>query len=144
MYGKLFEVTAEHVLVDYDLILVGPEHLNTADLGDILCGNAGISGWRYSPTLGLTDPFDDDLADRSIAFHRQIVQNFPNTLDPNQELIPNSIKFIMQAVQGHDDHSLKHPLTPGADHSFCFCVELANDKFWIHGETCALATVIVA
>ena len=144
MYGKLVEVAAEHVLVDYDLVLAGPENLNTAGLGDILCGYAGVSECLYSAALGLTDPFDDDLADHSIVFHRQIVQDFPNTLGPNQEFIPASIKFIVQAVRGRDDHSLKHPSAPGADHSFCFCVELANDKFWIHGETCALAAVIVA
>lgn len=144
IYGKLVEVAAEHVLIDYDLVLAGPERLNTAGIGDILCGYAGISEWRYGAALGLTDPFDDELADRTIAFHRQIVQDFPKTLGPNQELTPASVKFIIQAVQGRDDHSLKHPSAPGADHSFCFSVELANNNFWIHGETCALAAVIVA
>ena len=144
MDGFLAEVAAEHVLIDYDLVLAGPERLNTAGIGDVLCGYAGMSEWRYSAARGLTDPFDDELADPVIAFHRQIVQDFPATLGANQELTPASVKFIMQAVQGRDDHMLKHPAAPGADHSFCFSVEWASDKFWIHGETCALAAVIVA
>ena len=144
IHGWAANVVAEHVLVDYDLILAAPERLNTAGLGDILCGYAGISEWRYAAARILTDPFDDDLADPVIAFHRQIVQDFPDTLGPNQELTPASVKFIMKAVQARDDHMLKHSAAPGADHSFCFSVELANDKFWIHGETCALAAVIVA
>ena len=43
---------AEHVLVDYDLVLEAPEHLNTAGLGDVLCGFAGIAEWRTQARLG--------------------------------------------------------------------------------------------
>ena len=51
----------------------------------------------------------------------------------------------MKAVQSRDNRGLRnHSAAPSADHSFCFAVELANDKFWIHGESCALAAVIVA
>ena len=44
LVGKTDEwpwVDCEYVLVDYDLVLEAPYYLNSAGLGDILCGYAG-------------------------------------------------------------------------------------------------------
>ena len=142
--GQLAVVNCEYVLVDYDVVLRAPERLNTAGLGDVLCGYAGLSEWRHNAELGKTDPVDASKTARSIALYDQIVTDFPASLDEGGELTPTSVKVIMSAVQARDDALVKDERAPGADHAFCFVVEIANDKYWIHGEMCALGAVIIA
>ncbi len=144
IHGQAAVVDAEYVLVDYDLVLDAPERLNTAGIGDILCGYAGMSEWRYNAARGDGPPFDHEAVANTIEFHEEIVDGFPKTVGADGNLSDDSISFIMKAVQDRDDRMLRHPAAPGADHSFCFAIELANDRFWIHGESCALGAVIVA
>ena len=144
MDGFLAEITADYVIVDYDVVLQAPENLNTAGIGDVLCGYAGLSEWRSVAANGDGPPFDDEATAGTMAHHAEIVEEFPKTLSPDGNLTPESVRCIMGAVQDRDDRMLRHPAAPNADHSFCFSVEFVNDRFWIHGETCALAAVLVA
>jgi glycerol dehydrogenase-like iron-containing ADH family enzyme len=144
MNGFACEVDAEYVLVDYDLVKQAPEHLNTAGIGDVLCGYAGLSEWRYKTERGIGPPFDAEIARITLEHHADIVENFPRTLGPAGSLSDDSVRFIMQAVQDRDDKMLRHEAAPNADHSFCFALEYVNDQFWIHGEEVALGAVIVA
>ena len=142
--GQLAVVNCEYVLVDYDVVLKAPERLNTAGLGDVLCGYAGISEWRRSAELGKTGQVEEDKIANALALYDQIVTDFPKTLDADGEMTPASVKVIMNAVQARDDALVKDERAPGADHAFCFVVEIAADKYWIHGEMCALGAVIIA
>ncbi len=142
--GQLTVVNCEYVLVDYDVVLRAPERLNTAGLGDVLCGYAGLSEWRRAAALGKTGPVEDAKTENALALYDHIVTEFPKTLDENGELTPASVKEIMNAVQARDDALVKDDRAPGADHAFCFVVEIAADKYWIHGEMCALGAVIIA
>jgi glycerol dehydrogenase-like iron-containing ADH family enzyme len=142
--GHACVVNCEYVLVDYDLVLKAPERLNTAGLGDVLCGYAGLSEWRHNSKRGYGPRYDPDATRDVMAFHQELVTGFPQTLDKDGALTDESVRFIMKAVQDRDDRSLRNPAAPGADHSFCFALELANDRYWIHGEECALGGVIVA
>ena len=49
----------DHVVIDCDLVLQAPYYLNTAGLGDVLCGYAGFCEWRRSTRLGIGEPFDE-------------------------------------------------------------------------------------
>ena len=142
--GQLAVVNCEYVLVDYDVVLKAPERLNTAGLGDVLCGYAGLSEWQRNAELGKTGPVEEEKTARAVALYDHIVTEFPKTLDADGELTPASVKEIMDAVQARDDALIKDERAPGADHAFCFVVEIAADKYWIHGEMCALGAVIIA
>ncbi len=142
--GMLAEVDSEYTVVDYDLVLEAPERLNTAGLGDVLCGYAGISEWKFNSARGVGPAFDQQAVAGAEAHFTEIVEGFPKTLGPKRQLTPESVRFIMKAVQDRDDRMLRHEAAPGADHAFCFTVEKANDRFWIHGESCALGAVVVA
>ena len=52
--GTLAEIDCKYVLVDYGVVKKAPERLNTAGMGDVLCGYAGISEWRYNAAKGVT------------------------------------------------------------------------------------------
>jgi len=142
--GALAEVDCEYVIVDYDLVLAAPERLNTAGLGDVLCGYAGIAEWKFNSARGYGPAFDQAAVSDAEAHHREIVEGFPKTLGTKKELTPASVRSIMKAVQDRDDRMLRNPAAPGADHHFCFAIEVANDRYWTHGEACALGALLVA
>lgn len=142
--GQLAVKDCEYVLVDYDVILRGPERLNTAGIGDVLCGYASISEWRSAAAKGNADPVDEDKVGKAIALFKQIVNDFSASLDKNAQLTEESVRVIMNAVQARDDNIVRDDNAPGADHAFCFAIEIANDKYWIHGETCALGAIVIA
>ena len=89
----------EYVLVDYDYVLQAPEHLNTAGLGDVLCGFAGIAEWRYSAARSTAPPLDNEAVEATLDHHREIAGKFPNTLDEGN-LTSESVRLIMKAVKG--------------------------------------------
>ena len=142
--GQLAVVDCEYVLVDYGIVLQAPERLNTAGIGDVLCGYASIAEWRYGARKGTADPVDEDRVGVALGLFERIVSGFPPTLGTDGALTAASIDVIMMAVQQRDDHIVRDPNAPGADHAYGFAIEIANDKYWIHGETCALGAMIIA
>jgi glycerol dehydrogenase-like iron-containing ADH family enzyme len=134
----------EHVLLDYELVLQAPPHLNTAGLGDVLCEYSGIAEWRsrnHQTHAGRTE-----LAEivQLEAFHRSIISAFPRTLDPQGALTEASICLIAESLQARDAHRVSLPCAPNADHAFLLALEQANDRSWIHGEAVALGALIVS
>lgn len=134
----------EHVLVDYDVVLKAPYYLNTAGLGDVLCGYAGMAEWRRNSRLGIGAAPDETVIAPVVKFHDDLVRGFPTTLDERAELTAESIRFITTAIHDRDDNSLRHPAASSGDHSFVGGIELVNNKGWVHGEIVALAAIIIA
>lgn len=134
----------EAVLVDYDLVLEAPAHLNTAGLGDVLCEHSGVAEWRFLQKQRATHkPGDEPDLTALRHFHASITAAFPATLDRNGHLTPESVHFIMSTLQRRDALRVRHPLAPNADHAVLFALEEVNDKSWIHGEVVALGALIV-
>ena len=57
----------EHVVIDYDYVLEAPDYLNTAGLGDVLCGFAGITEWRYNAARGAAPPVDEAAVEQALS-----------------------------------------------------------------------------
>ena len=133
----------EYVLVDYEVALASPPHLNTAGLGDILCNYSGIAEWRRNAPRGVGPPLDSEVIERAVAYHDGLAYGFAETLDPNGRMHEQSVNFIVQALRERDLKVLKHPGAINADHFFLRCLELVNDRSWIHGEVVALAALII-
>lgn len=137
-------INFEYAIVDYDVVLKAPYYLNTAGLGDVLCGYSSIAEWRRNTRLGVGGPFDDELASKAIALQEYIFSGFPKTLDGDGGLTPDSVQFIMRAVQQRDDTTINHPNAPGADHSLWLAAEEINCRAWVHGEFVALGALVIA
>ena len=134
----------DHVVIDYDLVLETPCYLDTAGLGDVVCGYAAIAEWRRNSRLGIGPPFDESAVANTVQHHAQIVDGFPETLDAAGHLTAASVRFIVGAVRDRDDRTLQHPAAPAGDHTFWMGAEHVNDTAWIHGEFVALAAVVIA
>ena len=135
---------AEHVLVDYDLVLEAPEHLNTAGLGDVLCGFAGISEWRYEAGRGQAPADYEDTVGPLLDWYRLLAVEFPGALSVGGAMTATSVRLTMTAIQERDDRALKSPHAPDAEHILALTMEYVSDKGLIHGEVTALGSVIVS
>ena len=134
----------DHVVVDYDLVLQAPYYLNTAGLGDVLCGYAGFCEWRRNTRLAIGVPFDESALAVPSEFFHDIVTEFPTTLNSAADLTADSIRTIMNAVQDRDGKSVRHPAAPATDHALWLGAEEVNGRGWIHGEFVAFAAVVIA
>ena len=137
-------IDPEYVLVDYDIVLSAPDHLNIAGIGDVLCGYSTICEWKHRESQGIGAPYDESATADMNALHARILESFPRTLSANGALTSASVKLIMNAIKDRDSNSVSHPDAPAGDHSFIVAAELANDRNWVHGELAALGTVIIA
>ena len=136
-------INFDHAIVDYDIVLKAPRYLNTAGLGDVLCGYSAIAEWRRNTRLGVGEPFDKAVAAKAVALQQRIVTGFPETLDDGR-LTADSVRFILTAVQQRDDSGVVHPNAPAADHPLWLAAEEVNRKMWVHGEFVALGTLVIA
>lgn len=134
----------DHVIIDSELVLKAPYHLNTAGLGDVLCGYSGFCEWRRNTRLGIGDPFDETAVAVTAQHFDDITTGFPRTLDEAGSLTGDSARFIMQAVQERDSRNLRHAAAVQGDHPLWLAAEEINDRGWIHGEFVGLGAVIIA
>ena len=137
-------VDPDYVLVDDDLVLAAPYYLNTAGLGDILCGYAGVAEWRWRSKNGIGPPCDEEAIAGAIRHLEEITQDFEGTLDDHGNLTSDSVHSIMKSIQGRDARVLRGPGAQSGDHPFWHALEMANDNSWIHGEIVALGALIIA
>ncbi len=134
----------EDIIVDYEIVLQAPQHLNTAGLGDVLCGYSGIAEWRRNAAAGVGPVFDETAAAPMLASFGRILTKFPATLTADGSLTPAGIDLIVNAIQERDALLLRHPAAPMADHPFAIATEEANGSNWVHGELVALGAQCVA
>ena len=138
-------IDCEHVLIDYEVVLRAPVHLNTAGLGDILCNYAKIAEWQRNHRLGLEPPYDEEVVSRVEEFHQNFTDHFHASLDTEGKLTPESVRVIGKALQERDgrERALATTVQSG-DHDFAFALELLCDRGWIHGELVAMGAAIIA
>jgi glycerol dehydrogenase-like iron-containing ADH family enzyme len=133
---------SDAVLVDYDLVLGAPAHLNTAGLGDILCEYSGVAEWKVAHR---TAPRPRDAAaelGRLLAFHRSLAHGFEATLHRG-ELTAPSIRCITESLRERDSHRVHLASAPQVDHHFLAALETVSGRRWIHGEVVALGAVVI-
>lgn len=137
-------VDCEYVLVDYDLVLEAPYYLNTAGLGDILCGYAGLAEWRWRARNGQGPACDEAAMATVIRHHEAFTRKFEETLDGERNLTADSVHHIMTCLQERDGRALRHPGMRSGDHYFLIALEFVNNRSWIHGELVALGALLIA
>jgi glycerol-1-phosphate dehydrogenase [NAD(P)+] len=134
----------EYVLIDYELVLEAPAHLNTAGLGDVLCECSGIAEWRRNQRSSTGKIPHHDALERLVSFHARIARDFPATLNQQQNLTEDSIHLIVQTLQERDDFRVSIPTAPNVEHQFLAALEATANRTFIHGATVALGGLIIS
>ena len=138
-------VDPEHVLVDYDLVLAAAPYLNTAGLGDVLCGYAGIAEWRCNARRGVGPPTDDAAISTVLAFHDELAHGFPATLDAAGEPHAGERPFHHGRPAGTRGTPATARRRARWRPRLCVCAGIGKlTKGWIHGEVVALGAIIIA
>jgi glycerol-1-phosphate dehydrogenase [NAD(P)+] len=137
-------VDCEYIVVDFDLALVAPYYLNTAGLGDILCGYAALAEWEWRASRGFGPPFDRAAAAAEESYYDELVKRFSETLDRQARLTADSVRHIMVSLRDRDSRKPPGPTGVSGDHNFWLALELVNDRAWIHGEMVALGAAAIA
>jgi glycerol dehydrogenase-like iron-containing ADH family enzyme len=133
----------DYVLIDHEIVLQAPTHLNTAGLGDVLCERSSIAEWRHHNREAGTLAQDPPEIASLQHFHDSIINEFPHTLNQDQGLTPATIQLIARSLQDRDTHRISLPAAANVDHPFLAALEQATDRRWIHGEIVALGALIV-
>ena len=131
------------VLVDHDLVLDAPTHLNTAGLGDIFCEYSGVAEWKVANHSAPRPRSAAKELGRLLAFHRRVAQSFEVTLHRG-ELTPLSIRCIAESLRERDSNRVHLLSAPQVDHHFLAALEAVSGRHWIHGEVVALGAVVIA
>lgn len=133
----------DHVLLDYDLVLKAPRHMNTAGIGEVLSCYAAITEWRYAARRGL-GPLDyEHVVMPVLRYQHQVAARFPATLDDKGDLTQESVALIATALQERDDRKLNHPVAVASEHDFASVLNLMSEKKLLHGEVVCMASLIV-
>jgi len=133
----------DHVILDFDLVLKAPRHLNTAGTGEVLSCYTAITEWRYAARRGI-GPLDyERVVMPVLRYQHRLANEFPSTLDASGELTPASITLIADALQQRDDRKLNHPAATASEHDFASALNLVSPRHHLHGEVVCLASLIV-
>ena len=109
--------TSDVVLVDHDLVLDAPTHLNTAGLGDIFCEYSGVAEVEARERSAPRPRSAAEELGRLLAFHRRVAQSFEATLHRG-ELTPFSIRCIVESLRERDSNRIHLSSAPQVDHHF--------------------------
>ena len=134
----------ECIFIDYDVLRAAPRHLNWSGIGDILCFHTGVLDWQYARDEGKIEPkwpYDQDLADQSLAKVRGIVENIDGIramTDAGIDALVDGLKWGT-SFQG-SGWCPRH--IEGTDHFLFYTLEKQTGKKFLHGQPVGLGIVV--
>lgn len=135
----------EAVYVDLDILRAAPRQLNWSGIGDILCNHTGVLDWRYAHAVGKCEPrwpYDDALAQRSLAKVEAVLAHLPDIRD----LTDRGIAVLIDGLRwgGGSFHAAgwmpRH--IEGVEHFFFYTLEFLTGRKFIHGQPVGLGVYI--
>jgi glycerol dehydrogenase-like iron-containing ADH family enzyme len=132
------------VFIDYDVLRAAPRHLNWSGIGDILCFRTGVLDWQYARDTGKIEPkwpYDQDLADQSLAKVKGIVDNIDGIramTDAGIDALVDGLKWGT-SFQG-SGWCPRH--IEGTDHFLFYTLERQTGRKFLHGQPVGLGIVV--
>jgi glycerol-1-phosphate dehydrogenase [NAD(P)+] len=136
------DITAEEVLVDYDLLRQAPPYLNRAGIGDVLSIHTALADWRSGAALG------------GPAWHCAIARESAALLNRLREALPDIRGVTEDGMRALTDlfvaetelclragHSRPEE---GTEHYLAYCLEDLARRAYVHGELVCLCIVVMA
>lgn len=136
------DITADGVLVDYDVLQRAPPHLNRAGIADVLSIHAALVDWKTGFTLG-GPAWDETIARRSAALPDRLDAALPAIRDVTEVGMRKLLELFIAETALCLEVGHSRP-EEGAEHYLAYCVESIARRSFVHGELVSLCTILIA
>jgi glycerol-1-phosphate dehydrogenase [NAD(P)+] len=136
------DITAEEVLVDYDLLRRAPPHLNRAGIGDILSIHTALEDWRSGAGLG-GPAWNATIAGEA----RRLLDRLEASLPDIRAVTETGMRELVNLFTAETELCLRAGHSrpeEGTEHYLAYCVEHRLRRGFVHGELTCLCTVVMA
>jgi len=136
------DITAEEVLVDYDLLRRAPPHLNRAGIGDILSIHTALEDWRSGAGLG-GPAWNAAIADEA----RRLLDRLQASLPDIRAVTETGMRELVDLFTAETELCLRAGHSrpeEGTEHYLAYCVEHRLGRGFVHGELICLCTILMA
>lgn len=122
----------DHLIIDHDLILSAPPHMNAAGWGDVFSIYTACFDWRLAGE-DAADTYNPEVAREALALLEQAVP--PTT----KEGLDTLIYCLRREVELSEQVGSARP-EEGSEHYFVYCLEnyLPPERKYLHGELVAV------
>ncbi len=136
------DITAEEVLVDYDLLRRAPPHLNRAGIGDILSIHTALADWRSGADLG-GPAWHDAMAAEARGMLDRLERALPEIRDVTEAGMRELTALFVAETElclraGHSRPE------EGTEHYLAYCIESLTRRGFVHGELVCLCIQIMS
>jgi glycerol dehydrogenase-like iron-containing ADH family enzyme len=136
------DITADEVLVDYDLLRQAPPHLNRAGIADVLSIHTALPDWKSGASLG--GPAWDDVIARGSA---ELLNRLERALPGIRDVTERGMQELTEMFVAETDLCLRAGHSrpeEGTEHFLAYCVENLTRRSFVHGELVCLCIVVMA
>jgi glycerol dehydrogenase-like iron-containing ADH family enzyme len=136
------DITAEEVLVDYDLLRLAPPHLNRAGVGDILSIHTALEDWRSGASLGGPE-WNAAIAGEA----RHLLDRLQAALPDIRAVTETGMRELVDLFAAETALCLRAGHSrpeEGTEHYLAYCVEHRLRRRFVHGELVCLCIVVMA
>ncbi|HUY25078.1 MAG TPA: iron-containing alcohol dehydrogenase [Candidatus Saccharimonadales bacterium] len=135
-------VTADRVLVDFDLVQRAPVRMNRAGLGDLLSIHTALWDWHLAAERGLSR-----LVPAFVTRAETILDRVESLSEEVREVSDRAGEAVVRAYLDVNDMvaELGHAqVEEGSEHYFVYCLEQVTGRPFVHGEVVSLGTILMA
>jgi glycerol-1-phosphate dehydrogenase [NAD(P)+] len=136
------DITAEEVLVDYDLLRRAPPHLNRAGIGDILSIHTALEDWRSGAGLG-GPAWNAGIAGDA----RRLLERLQASLPGIRAVTEAGMRELVELFAAETELCLRAGHSrpeEGTEHYLAYCIEHRQRRGFVHGELICLCTIVMA
>jgi glycerol-1-phosphate dehydrogenase [NAD(P)+] len=136
------DITAEEVLIDYELLRRAPPHLNRAGIGDILSIHTALADWRSGAALG-GPTWNDAMAAEAGGMLARLERVLPDIRDVREAGMRELTALFVAETElclraGHSRPE------EGTEHYLAYCIESVTRRGFVHGELVCLCILIMS
>ena len=136
------DITADEVLVDYDLVRRAPPHLNRAGIGDILSIHTALVDWQSGARLG-GPKWDGTIAGEA----RRLLERLQASLPDIRDVTETGMRELVDLFTAETELCLRAGHSrpeEGTEHYLAYCIEHRLRRGFVHGELICLCIIIMA
>jgi glycerol dehydrogenase-like iron-containing ADH family enzyme len=132
--------TADHLLVDFDLIRAAPKALNRSGAGDILSIFTALRDWREAHAR-LGERFDTATAAAAERILDRLYEGVGELRDVTDKGIRLLVDLYLDEVRLCESFGNSRP-EEGSEHYLAYCLESLTSRPYLHGRLVSLCVLV--